>query len=68
MARGLRFKTAYRLLICNHVFVGLECFQSDAPYFHDIRRLFERTIFLPVVNNALGIGWPNAIQSAELIN
>ena len=68
MARGVRFTTAYRLLTGNHVFVCFKCFHSNAPYFHDILRLFEGAILFPVVNNALGIGRPDALKGAKLIN
>jgi hypothetical protein len=68
MARGLRFTTAYGLLTCNHVFVRFKCFQSNAPHFHYILRLFEGAILFPVVNNALGIGWSDTFQGAKFID
>jgi hypothetical protein len=52
----------------NEVFVGLERSDPNTADLHNVLGFFERTILLPVVYDALGIGWPNALQGAEFIN
>ena len=52
----------------NEVFVGLERFYSNTSDLHNVLWLFERTILFPVVYDALGIGWPDALEGAEFIH
>jgi cadmium resistance protein CadD (predicted permease) len=65
---GVEVAVVASLFASNKVFVGLERFDSNTADLHNVLRLFERTILFPVVYNALGIGWPNALQGAEFIH
>jgi hypothetical protein len=65
---GVEVAVPVCLFTGNEVFVRLERFDSNTSDFHNVLGLFERTILFPVVYDALGIGWPNALQGAELIN
>jgi hypothetical protein len=65
---GVEITMVVCLFAGNEIFVGLERFDPNTADFHDVLRLSKRTVFFPVVYDALGIGWPNALQGAELIN
>ena len=49
----------------NEVFIGLERFDPNTADLHDVLRLFERTILFPIVDDSLGIRWPDALQGGE---
>jgi len=65
---GVEIAVVVCLFAGNEVFVGLERLDSNTSDLHDVLGFFERTILFPVVYDALGIGWPNALQSAEFIH
>ena len=65
---GVEVAVSVCLFTGNKVFVRLERFDSNTADLHNVLGLFERTILFPVVYDALGIGWPNALQGAELVN
>jgi hypothetical protein len=68
VARGFGVSLLTCLVAGNDVLVGLICFDPNTADLYDVLGLFERTILFPIVYDALGIGWPNALQGAELIN
>ena len=65
---GVEVAVSVCLFTGNEVFVSLERFDSNTADLHNVLGFFEGTILFPVVYDALGIGWPNALQGAEFIH
>ena len=65
---GVEVAVSVCLFTGNEVFVRLERFDSNTSDLHNVLGLFEGTILFPVVYDALGIGWPNALQGGEFIH
>ncbi len=65
---GVEVAVSVCLFTGNEVFVRLERFDSNTTDLHNVLGIFERTNLFPVVYDALGIGWPNALQGGEFIH
>ena len=64
---GAEVAASVLLFANDKILICLVCLDTDAPDIHNVLGLLKGAVFVPVVHNALGIGWPDTLQGYQFI-